>query len=325
MGDTARCIGYSILASIFILTSIILFALSWDTIEPYQVGLVFDGNVMHIETRKTHDSGRDLVGLGKSYLTFPTTRKTLRFGDFFRRQNGGDLVLRSRDGMVISLEIAFEYELSRNPGDLARLYLDFDYGWDRVFAFEFQAAVRDVASRYFMFDFFTHRKEISDAMRDEMDSRLEVLYARGVSVELVNMEVIKVFAETIENTQIAVQNVQQVENQLQIAQIDADSNIRQATLQAVIQRATANATANGILAQARTQAESIRLSVAAQTSAFLALRHSLHLTSSEQLLAYMWTSAIQTSQAQSVVVGMKYPTIISSFLSRMNATSAPIY
>jgi len=148
-----------------------------------------------------------------------------------------------------------------------------------------------------------------------MSKRLVYLYAECYSVELVNMQIIQVFADTIENTQIAVQNVQQVENQLQIAEIQADSNIRQATLQAAIQLATANATANGILAQAQTQAEAIRLSVSSQISAFQTLRASLNLTSAEELLSYMWTSAIQSSQAQSVAIGLKYPSLISAFLS----------
>jgi len=319
---TCGCVTIIITVLVVVITSIVLFALSWDTIEPYQLGLIFDGNVMHIETDQTYTSGRRLVGLGKHYLAFPTTVQTLRFGDFFNNQNGGDIVLRSKDGMVISLEVSFQYQLSTRVEDLARLYLDFEYGWDNVYAYEFQAAARDVASRYLMFDFFEQRTQIGYDMMAAMNQRLEFLYATCYSVELVNMQVISAFADTIENTQIAVQNVQQVQNQLEIAQVQADSNLQQARVQAAIQLATANATANGILAQAQTTAESIRLSVAAQISAFQTLRQHLNLTTSEQLLTYMWTSAIQSNHAQSIVVGLKYPSILSSFLSRFNATAS---
>jgi len=121
-----------------------------------------------------------------------------------------------------------------------------------------------------------------------------------------------------------VQNVQQVENQLQIAQVDADSNIRQATVQAAIQLATANATAIGILAQAQTNAQAVRLSVTAQITAFQLLRQRLNLTTSAQLLSYMWTSAIQSNQAQKIVIEWKYPSIISSFLSSQNQTNVNV-
>jgi len=322
--STCGCITIGIVTFVVVLTSIILFALSWDTIEPYQVGLIFDGNVMHVETDETYTSGRRLVGLGKYYLTFPTTVQTLRFGDFFDNENGGDIVLRSKDGMVITLEVSFQYQLSTRVEDLVRLYLDFEYGWDGVYAYEFQAAARDVASRYLMFDFFEQRQQIANDMRQAMNERLEFLYASCYSVEMVNMQVINVFADTIENTQIAVQTVQQVQNQLEIAEVQADSNIQQAKLQAAIQLAAANATANGILAQAQTQAESIRLSVAAQISAFQTLRQRLNLTTSEQLLSYMWTSSVQSNQAHNVVVGLKYPSILSSFLTRMNASSSAV-
>jgi len=313
------CLAISIISFIVVITSIVLFAVSWDTIEPNEVGIVYNHNILHLETDLWY-SGRHLVGLGKSYITFPITTQTLRFGNFFGDQDGADLVIRSQDGMVITLEASFQYKLSSQASDLVRLCLDFNGDYEKIFNLEFQAAVRDVASHYLMFDFFTKRADINRDIQVLMNSRLNVMYAECTSAEIVGLSVISDFADTIELTQVAVQNVQQVDNQLQIALVQADSLVKQAQLQAAIQLATANATASGIIAQAQSDAAAIRISVDAQIQAFQSLRRALNLTTSQELLSYMWVSAVQSSQAQSLVVGLKYPTLLASFLERQNLT-----
>jgi len=318
--NTRACIWSVAGFAVILITSCVLFGLSFDTIEPYEIGIVYDGNVQHLETSETWSNGRYLVGLGKQFITFPTTTQTLRFGDFYNDEDGPDISVRSHDGMVVTLEISFQYQLSQQVDDLARLYLDYEDNWEPVYGFEFESAVMDVASNFNMFQFFTDRSGITADIIEAMNARLEVLYATCYSVEIANMQVDRQLVDAIESTQVAVQYVQQVLAELQIAQIQADTSVQQASLQAQIQLAAANATANGVTAQAHSQAATVQISVAAQIEAFQNLRAALNLTTSEQLLSYMWTSAIQSSEAENLVVGIKYPSPIASFFAQSTST-----
>lgn len=81
--------GWLAFCVVFII-SIILLSVSFDVVEPTEWGLAYDNNIKKIDTDKVYDEGRYLIGLGRSFIIFPRTYQTIRYGSSFDGADGGN-------------------------------------------------------------------------------------------------------------------------------------------------------------------------------------------------------------------------------------------
>ena len=75
------------------LVSLLLFALSWDTLEPTEFGLVANSITgrVDLDPKHVYEGGRHFIWLAHHFLVFPRNRMTIEFSDsrtsgFFRRR-----------------------------------------------------------------------------------------------------------------------------------------------------------------------------------------------------------------------------------------------
>jgi len=261
-------------------------------------------------------NGRYLVGLGRKFLTFPTTYESIRLGVSFKHRDADNVLCRSRDGLVFSVQISFQYLLSQRKEDLVRLYLDFGSAqkYRTVYVKIAQSAFRDVCSRFVATEFITTRQLLAEQLETEIDTRLRRVYASVVSLELVNMEFNEQFMTQIELTQVAKQDVLLANFELQVAQVDAEKNLTQASTLATLLVRSANATANALLSQTQADANALVNRIRAQTDAFTILRANLSLTTSHEILAYHWFSVLQDTPASTLRFGLDYPNLIRALV-----------
>jgi len=286
---------------------------SFDTIEPNQVGIVFDMNTQHLETASLRGNGRYLIGLGRRYIKFPTTWEIVTIGTFFggSADYGRDLKCRTKEGMIIGISLAFAYKLNKTPQDLVRLYLDFGEGGERkVYIRIALSELRDVCAQYLAGEFVTKRDEVAEKMQELLDVGLSRVYARVESLELVNMEFDPKYASQIEATQIAKQDVLLAGFEYAVARVESDKNVSQATTLAEVTIRSANATANATLAQAHAEADALIFRIDQQTQSFTLLRQSLNLTTQEELLAYHFLSVLQETDIPAIKIGLDYPGLV---------------
>ena len=76
--------------------------MSFDVVEPIEWGLAYDNNIKKIDTDKVYNEGRYLIGLGRSFIIFPRTYQTIRYGSTFDDADGGARPACARVSLTIS-------------------------------------------------------------------------------------------------------------------------------------------------------------------------------------------------------------------------------
>lgn len=317
-GGQKIAIGCTTFCVVFI-TSCALLGVSFDTLEPTQMGIIFDANVQHIETDKLYSSGRYLTGLGRKFIGFPMTQLSLRFGKSMFTPPTSNIICRSHDGLSIQVEVAVQYSLNRNASDLWRLYMDLGTNYNTVFGLITQQTVQDVFSDYFTLDFFEDRVIIESDITAQLNLKFNRLYATVNSVQLMRVNIedtSPTLVDAVENTQIAIQDVFQATAEQNVAQVNADALVGVATEVANVQLLNANSTAISYLATTQAAADALLYRVDKQATALLTLRQQLGLNTSAEVLAYNWLTAMQENSVQDVMMGFQYPSILRNVIAQ---------
>ena len=112
------------------LVSILLFALSWDTLEPTEFGLVANSITgrVDLDPKNVYEGGRHFIWLAHHFLVFPKNRVTIEFSDaketsgFFQRpslslrtgsnhDDDGSAGDEESGGQPLDLSVSFQYNL----------------------------------------------------------------------------------------------------------------------------------------------------------------------------------------------------------------------
>ena len=114
---------------------IVLFALSWDTLEPTEYGLVQNGFTGYVDLNPEHvyTGGRYFVWLRHYFLPFPRNLRNLDFAEGgFRRpipaRTGPDPDDRESGGQPVTLSISFQYRLQQRS--VPKIYQTFGLEWE---------------------------------------------------------------------------------------------------------------------------------------------------------------------------------------------------
>lgn len=310
MADSPRravgCLGCCAIT----LIGTILFGMSFATMHPLEMGIALNNNIMSLDSSQTYFGGRNFVGIGRSFIKFPITYQTVFLGNFFDKdiRQGGSIKCRTQDGMVIYTDISFSYVIKREPENLIRLYRDVEMqaGWEELYTNIAGMAIRDVTSRFLAFDFFTQRNEISEQMKTKINQNLQRVYADVLMFELVNLEIAETFANAIEMTQVAAQDILQARAEREVAVIDAESELAVRTAEAEILIKTAQADAYALRQTAEAEAQSILAHMRTQVRGFQNMANALNMTA-QQLLEFQFVSAVQDNAASEMLLNIPYP------------------
>lgn len=338
-------IFYATLATI--VGVITLLVLSFAVVTPTEQAVKFHYTTMTFKTDKTYTEGRFFVGVGYSFKKFPKTRQIVRFGDSIGPAYEGALSVRSSDGLKMNIQLAFQYELSSEPEDLVRLYKDYgeptlppvsneatgdetytyEYGervdqtlmpaYSYVYARIFASVVRNVCAQYEALDYFNSRPEIAENIRATMNSTLFTrFYAAVPSVELLAIAHAQDdFKDAIELTQIANQDIQQAQNEQQIQQVQAQQAYDVAVKNSEVLILEANQTQIQTLYSAKKNAERTILTTDESIKGLQATSDGLNMTTSSELLKYLYVTYIQTTQASKMLASLSLPSALMSALT----------
>jgi len=289
-----------IIVPIVVLTSAILLGESFDTCEPDVYCIRFNRNTQHIDDDKVYGHGRYFVGVGQEFLSFPRTILSISF----THAGTNWLVARSRDGMQLSLDASMQYRLSHRGKDLIRLYSNFGRDYRPFYYDVARSTIRDVAARFTSFEFFTKRVEIADAMQEEIDDRFEGMFGDLVAFQLLNLDFHQQLQDSIEETEVAFQDIEQAQFEQQVRQVKADQVVETAQLTAVTKILAAKARAAELLEEANAEAAALEPRIEAQVAGFLNLQDKFNFTSPSETLSYLWMIAVKESQSGSISMSL---------------------
>jgi regulator of protease activity HflC (stomatin/prohibitin superfamily) len=273
------------------LISIILFGVSFATIDPLTAGLRQDTISKSVDT-DVYTSGRYFLGLTKTFLEFPATLQHVKFG---RNGDYATLSGSTADGQQIQLEITFQYRI--RLGQLPQLYAKHANNYRSKYITQVVEAIKNMAKSYTTQEFFSKREVIGEVFHVAANQALlddyavvEHLQLRGVTPPVATET--SVLNKIIEQQNIIIAGVEQ-----QSVLVTADSGllIKKAEAQAIVLNAEAAKAAELLIGAARAKQTTVHLQYVAD--AWKGLKTEVGYTT-DQLLKHMMLEHIRTMNTQ---------------------------
>lgn len=288
--------------------SIILFAFSWDTLEPTEYGLVRNDFTSAVDLENVYEGGRYFVWLRHSFLRFPRHLVTLSYGD---RELDDLPPIRARTGpgesddpggQPIELSISFQYQI--DPSNVADIYRTFAQNYDQSFLRFAQQSITNVAQEYTPSQFWTMRREIEKDFRREVDKKL---FAQGF-VHVPSLQLRKIsFESDYENNIIRIQLQSQLLTtktyQLDVTRVLNEVEIMDSETKAEIAMINAEAEREAAVIINEADAEALKLEQRAKAEMYMKLKEHMGWDSA-QFLEYVKMSALNSQPSTSVTVGV---------------------
>lgn len=281
--------------------SIFLFAFSFSTFASEELAILYDANLLHIDASQIYvHGGRYFTGLGTHFITF---------NSLYRRVHIDNERVRASDGLPFDLSYSYTYQINDNIDDLYRFYLDFGEDGEESTIFQSFAAsaVHDVASRYTAFEYFEKRELINEAMKEKVNTRLHRVYAKITTFQITNMEVASQFADVIEETQVAIQEVDVQTQEKAKVVVKAAALLAVAEEKSKITVALSAATAGALNVAVQAEGEALAYRLQLQGESLQNLTTTWGPMTTDNILDYLYYSALRESKASALHFSSAFP------------------
>lgn len=191
---------------------ILLFAMSLDTLEPAEFGIVKNGFTGSVDLNpdNVYTGGRYFLWPRHYFLVFPRNLRSLEYEDGNDRppipaRTGPDPDDRESGGQPVSLSVAFQYQLQKRS--VPNIYQTYGLEWEASYLRFAQQAITNVAQQYEPKQFWNNRREIELAMHRAAN---ETIFHHGMAT-VANLQLLKVeFKQNYEQTIINIQLQEQL-------------------------------------------------------------------------------------------------------------------
>lgn len=277
-------------------------------VDQTEYGLKQNWITGQVDTSRVYTAGRYFIGFENSMITFPRIQITIEFsGD--SNSESDSIGGRTSDGLSMTLEISFQYQLIQNK--VPDLFNTYGNGYQLIFIQRARDIIRDISSKYNAIEFFNNRTQIGADMGEQLAIELEKAFTLVPSFQLRQVDLPDAFENALERAEVARREIEIAKFEQEAALIKAETAILEAQAQANITIIEAQAEAEAFLTLINAQAEAVNISLTAQKEAYYALSQALNLTSSE-LLAYLWIQALTDigENGNMVIIGENTPMIV---------------
>lgn len=305
MSELSGCGG--ICCAIITLASVIMFSLSFETIDPLNSGLIQD-SLSKTVGETPYISGRYFVGLTSNFITYPTTLQTISFTR--GSEEGRELAASTKDGQQINLEVTMQYRLRLDS--LFELYKSYTTNYHGQYVTKAENAIKNVAATtYSTQDFFDKREVIGETMHVAVN---KALYKDFCVVE--HFQLLKVTPPAATDLSVLNKIIEQqriiiatVEKQTTLIKADSVLIIKSAEAEATVIQAAAQKNADVIIGAARADQTKVHLNYMGETYAALGAAMSY---SPAQLLRHMMYEHIRTLDGEHDVLTVDFPSALFS-------------
>jgi len=288
-------------ASCLFLAGVIIFSVSWDTIDPTEYGFDYNKVTGHIDTSRLYGSGRYCIGPGHYFVKYPKIQSTVEFST-----RGGaassPVITRTKDGVAITLSFSFQYKFQ--PQVLSSVYQNFTTNYQQPMIRVARNSLLQVAGNFTSTQYWLGRLEITNMMQAILATNLKAAIMVDVTqFQLLGVSLPQAYEDSIIATQVQQQQVIQQQYQKQVAAVllQIQQVLAQANQNITVIQSSANATAIGIVNQAHISAFNYTQHV--QAAAYGTLQTSLQMNAT-QLMRYMQIRAVRQKTQGSIIVGL---------------------
>jgi hypothetical protein len=305
----AACCGLSVF-----LVSIILFAMSWGTLEPTEYGLVTNGITgrVDLDPNNVHEGGRYFIWLRHYFLVFPKNRVNLEFSDspsstYFSQptipaRTGPDPDDRESGGQPVDLAVSFQYRFRKDL--VPSVYQTFGQAWEPSYMRFAQQAITNVAQQYTPRQFWDERSAVEDAMHRAVNTSIFTQgFAEVPQLQLMQVGFNDNYEATITNIQLQEQLKVTKNYQLEVTRVLKEVDILQSQTEAAIALIDAEAAREAAVIRSRANANALTLEQATKAHWYAQLKQHMGWNNTH-VLQYVKMKSLNAQPASSMVVGV---------------------
>lgn len=300
---------------------LLIFLCNWPaTVDPLSVGLKMNGFTSRVDTTQVYMPGFYWIGIGRSFITFPTTQVTITFSDRpgvvadappIATRTGEDHGDVESGGQAITLSVSLQYTLPKHATkaySIGKIYKDYGLQYHQRYTLVARNVISDVAQTFAPYDFWTKRTEVADAML--LALKEDLLAEGGVTVnqlQILEIDFPQQYEDMITQIQLQVQaHTTKEYSQRVIATLNNLDVMKQANegKAAVI---SANADARSTMIRNEAKAKGQVMLQAAKANATKLVATELGLTNT-QVVQFMKMKAISNHPGKGTTISTEDPT-----------------
>lgn len=280
----AKCF-WSSFCFIGILLTVILIPISIYDVSQEKYALRYDDLTKKVEN-KIYTEGKYLLTPETEMFYYNKVVKTLEFTD---------LVCLSNDGIYITMNIDVQYQLRKE--ELFDIF--WEYGVEKslrsLLSDIVLDSVRDVCGKYHALDFPDKRNEIQSDMQNTLtiDLNLTNSHTDIQYLQLVNYEFPSELNDAIDEKQIALQDIENANNEYDEKITQAETNYKTAEIQAETILNQAEGTATTIKTKANAEAESIAEQWNSRRNTYILLMEEMEMNVDDFVSQYLYGVILQ--------------------------------
>jgi len=220
---------WSLLGAAALIVGITLFTVSWSVLEFTEFGLDYNG-ILRTINPVAYGPGRHFLGIGHSFIIFPSTVQTVQFSRQGIRSNDVPLRSRTKDGLEITLEISFQYQLKLDA--IYDMYMLYGSGYQKVYQRIAMDLLTFSATQHPCKDFFANRTVIASNMEDALRNYFEK--KERILIPLFQFQSVQLpgnstkFERAISDTQVADQKIKRSQATQEMKRVEFETGVIQA-------------------------------------------------------------------------------------------------
>mmetsp|Transcript_103496 Transcript_103496/g.183859 ORF Transcript_103496/g.183859 Transcript_103496/m.183859 type:complete len:310 (-) Transcript_103496:77-1006(-) len=275
---------------------------AWGVLEPWEIGLDYNRITQSIGD-EAWGTGRHWIGIGHTFVKFPSTVVTVQFTHDSRDLLSGPLRSRTSDGLEVSLELSFQYQL--NDKQLYQMYTTFGPDYHELFVRMGMDLLTVAATKHVARAFFVNRTMIGNMMEQTVKTHFRE--HAFVDVPLFQFQAVSLptdFESAIKETQVAEQKIKRMEAQQQMRIVEYETEVIQAQRYVQVRKQEGTAFAESIKLANDANVMSLNASQILAASAFQQVLE-LFKGDTAQMLKYMKVRAMRDHPSQNSILGIK--------------------
>lgn len=307
----AAVIGIAIIIGVLTAGIFVIYVTNYEQVDVTEYAIRFNWLDRKIDESKIYEEGNYNIGFFYDFIKFPRTVQEVTYFEpeagEIRDANALPLDSRTKDGLLITFQLAFYYQLQKD--NIIVLYKTYANSYRDKYIGQGRTTLRDVASYYNAIEFFNNRTEIAEQMLLELQKDISKMFADVVNIQLREINLPDSFEDALERVQVAQQEYEIARFEQQAAIVRAETKIIEARAEANITILKAEADAEAFMINMKAQADALNITLNTQSLAYYAMAQQLNLTSTE-LLSLLWIMAIMNHDSSLLIIGENTPILL---------------
>lgn len=313
------------LIAILPVTFLLNYVMGLAFVGPLELGLLQNHWTSYVDTSYTYGPGIHSVGLGKSFVKFPSIKNSVVFGDSSAKgivpvagpistRTGEDKNEPDSGGQPIDICLSFQYQLpsesestSNGKSNLGKIYAAFGSAYQERYVLIARNIISNVAQQFSPTEFWTKRTEVAETMLGALQVAIRNEgHAEVTQLQLLRIDFPEKYEDMITKIQLQVQSKATKEYEQKVVSVLNDLAVLTAKNDAKIGVIQAKAQRKALTTMNEARQQGVVIQQAAKANATRFVAETLSLVSAETV-QYLKIQALKAHPSSRTIVGVNGP------------------